>query len=166
MTHEQEADKEQPRNTFRDELGAKTPRETNDDAIDLRLQAPTDFRPRGDQITGRVIKRIKGDNKVGQLYLPEEPGNQYELVKVIAVGPGMFADNGTRGGMEDLEPGQIVIVKTEQQVMTAAGPGRMMNTVSFLLDGDEIRLISQSDVLVVLHNAQFVSMKESDNESD
>jgi hypothetical protein len=78
----------------------------------------------------------------------------------------MFADNGTRAGMEDLKPGQVVIVQTEQQVMTPAGPGVAANTVSFLLDGDEVRLISQSDVLVILNNVQYTNKQEKSNESD
>lgn len=150
-------------NSFRDELELDKQKEQEalESVIDegenlLALESVTadTFHPRNALITIRRLGRFGENSKIGSIEMPDTM-NTFDICEIIRVGRGTPGDNGIETDTDDLSPGDKVLVKTEQ-VDPQRGI-RMTKTTKVIVDGEEIEIVNQFDILVIMET------KETDN---
>lgn len=92
------------------------------------------LRPLGDRVVIKALEREEV-TKSG-IYLPDTAKEKPQEGRVEAVGPGRILDNGDRSKMELKEGDRVLFAKY-------AG-------TEFKLDGDELLILRESDILAVI----------------
>jgi len=82
-----------------------------------------------------VVKEIKQEENVGGIFLPSAAKEKQEIAEVVAVGEGGVID-----GKE-----VKMIVKTGDRVLYSKYAGS-----TFKIDGEEVTIIKQSDILAIV----------------
>jgi chaperonin GroES len=96
----------------------------------------TKLRPLGDRIVIKAVPREEM-TKSG-IVLPDTAKEKPQEGMVLAVGPGRILDDGKREAMD---------VKEGQKVLYAKYAG-----TEFKVDGEELLIVSQKDVLAIVEN--------------
>ncbi|MEX0777388.1 MAG: co-chaperone GroES [Phycisphaeraceae bacterium] len=92
------------------------------------------LKPLGDKI---LVKRVEAETKTKSgIFLPETAKEKPQQATVIAVGAGKVLENGTRSQMQVKKGDKIIIGK--------------WGGTEIKLDGDEVLILSEDDVLAVL----------------
>ena len=94
----------------------------------------TTLRPLGDRVV--IEPTPREDMTKSGIVLPDTAKEKPQEGKVIAVGPGKFLDDGKRESID---------VKTGDKVLYAKYAG-----TEFKLDGEELLIVSQKDILAVV----------------
>lgn len=98
------------------------------------------IRPLCDRIVVRCVER--GDKTTGGVLVPDAVEEKSQEGEVVAVGPGVRDENGALQPL-DLNPGdRILFVKR--------------SGVEVTIDGKDLLILKQSDVMAVLENANVV----------
>jgi chaperonin GroES len=100
------------------------------------LASATTLRPLGDRVVVQPIAREEM-TKSG-IVLPDTAKEKPQEGRIIAVGPGRMLDDGKREPMD---------VKKGQKVLYAKYAG-----TEFKVDGDELLIVSQKDILAVVED--------------
>ena len=97
---------------------------------------PTKIRPLNDKL---VIKRLEAEEKTkGGIVLPDAAKEKPRAGRVVACGEGKLLDSGKRGEMG---------VKKGDRVLFTSYAGTEVH-----LDGEELLIMNESDVLAVVNN--------------
>ena len=96
----------------------------------------TALRPLHDRV---LVKRLaEGDDKHGNIIIPDTAKEKPQEGTVIAVGPGRILDDGKREAMD---------VKQGQKVLYAKYAG-----TEFKVEGEDLLIVSQKDILAVVQD--------------
>jgi co-chaperonin GroES (HSP10) len=115
-------------------------------------------KPRNTLLLVTTLKR--GEEKVGDIIMPELNGKDYTLAKVEAVGPGTVVEDGVRSEMHDLKPGQRVFLQTHRDL---GGGRRIHEGIEVKHGGKRYVLYEQSNVLTIVDEPGEWEEAESDS---
>ena len=127
------------------------------DRIKQRKEGPMEVDIRVRNALVKVEKIEQGVRKTESgIFLPQgNMGMQFEIVRVLGVGPGVLLDNGDYKGCDDLKPGMYVLVKTGKKDPRGRGDivGQEVRSCLDLDLGDQkFIIIHQNDILAILDN--------------
>jgi len=101
------------------------------------------FRPLGDRV---LVKRVKEEEKTrGGIIIPETAQEKPQEGEVVAVGPGARDEDGERIPMD---------VKVGERILFGKWSGTEVK-----VDGDELLIMKESDILGVIDGAPAKSKK-------
>lgn len=106
------------------------------------------LKPRNTLVT--VVEITEKEKKTASgIVLPGETSNEYRLCEVVAVGPGMKSYEAELSATADLQPGQRVIVKVNQQMQISRDIATLKSVgVKFTdADGRPVILVEQSQIV-------------------
>jgi chaperonin GroES len=83
-----------------------------------------------------IEREEEGESQIGSIVIPDTAKEQPQIGKVLSVGPGKVADDGTR---------QALTVKPGDRVIYAKFGG-----TEFDLEGEEFLVLRESDILAVI----------------
>jgi len=94
----------------------------------------------------------KKEKKVGNLVIPHQTSQQYQLCDVIAVGPGMVTEKNEMSTTRDLKVGQKVLVQTKTLRRMSKDHGMLEPVgVDFTTDdGRAMVLVDQSQIVAIV----------------
>ena len=107
-----------------------------DTALATATASATKLRPLGDRVVIKPTPREE-TTKSG-IVLPDTAKEKPQEGSILAVGPGRILDDGTREAMD---------VKKGQKVLYAKYAG-----TEFKVDGDELLIVSQKDILAIVED--------------
>lgn len=101
-----------------------------------------------------VAELKKAEEKIGEIVVPTATEREYKRCEVISVGPGMITSKDELSPCQDLQPGQIVLVKLhrtariDHQTCSLEPIGVGFQTE----DGRALTLVEQSQIVAIFEN--------------
>lgn len=105
--------------------------------------------PRNNLVMIQPVKQKFNDERIGGIHLPgSRTGHKFEVMRVLKVGPGVVEMSGQRADTDDIEEGDVVLVRTGQAQRT--GPGTLSainNLLTFTVDGETFQFVPQDQII-------------------
>lgn len=106
-----------------------------------------------------IMREAKKDRTEAGIHIPTGGLGEFDIATVLALGPGTPSDTaGRMDDLSDLEVGMRVVVKTANaRIVQGQIPGTRSRqtaptTLPFRIDGEEVEVISQFDILMILNS--------------
>lgn len=108
--------------------------------------------PRNTLVTLVEIKDKDKKTSAG-IIVPGSSSSEYKLCEVIAVGPGCTSEASRQEGLDDLVPGQTVLVKLSARVRTATQQGLAPIGLEYKdQSGRDLKLVEQTNIVAVVED--------------
>lgn len=109
--------------------------------------------PRNTLVT--IVEIKDADKKTRQgIIIPGSTGSEYKLCEVVQVGPGCNSDASRQEGLDDLSPGQTVLVKLHARGRNAQGiPGLAPIGLEYKdQSGRDLKLVEQTNIVAIVED--------------
>lgn len=127
------------------------------------------LKPRNTLITVVEIKDRDKKTDAG-IIVPGGSGGEYKLCEIVAVGPGMTSKAAEVEALDDLKPGQTVLVKLAARMRQGNQVGLAAIGLEYKDEsGRDLKLVEQTNIVAIIEDdgqpAPLTDIKEEESET-